>query len=339
MAYITLDKEHYFHNLGLLSDKLGGIDKLAVVLKDNAYGHGLLEMAALAKEFGVQKAIVRNQQEAKAIAGFFPFILILVPDMQDEVGDFSLVINSLEALSLVPQKAKIHLKIDSGMHRSGITQNEMERAFIMIDKQNLVLEGIMTHFRSADELSCELFWQMKVWENIKQKSLDLIARYGWNIPMFHSANSAAVLRTGDYHDSFARCGIATYGYEECDPAFGIADLKPVMQLWAEKIASRAMQKGVRIGYGGVGICHEDCTVSTYDIGYGDGYLRSHGKDDLRTAEGKKIIGRVSMDSVSVEGEADQVALFGDAKALAHYHDTIVYDLLVKLSPWLKRSVI
>jgi alanine racemase len=339
MGYITLSKANYFHNLQLLSDKLGSVERLAVVLKDNAYGHGLVQMATLAKEFGVTRAIVRNLAEAKQIEGMFPFIMILVPEGEEESGAFSLVINSLEALSLMPHGAKIHLKVDSGMHRSGIVVAELAEAFIMIEQRGLVLEGVMTHFRSADELSCELFWQMRVWEEIKERVLKLVKKHGFQRPLFHSANSAALLRLSTYHDDFARCGIASYGYEESHETLSYSRLKPVLQLWANKLSSRFLHKGECVGYGGVGELTSDAVVSTYDIGYGDGYFRYDGKGALCTPEGFQIVGRVSMDNISVISQKKQLLLLEDAKAVAHYHDTISYDVLVKLSAFLKRIVV
>lgn len=339
MAYIELNKQNYFHNLTLLSEKLESKEKLAVVLKDNAYGHGLLEMAKLASEFGISKAIVKSHSEAIMIKAYFPFIMILTPDMREVTTEFSLVINALSTLSKAPKGAKIHLKIDSGMHRNGIMISELEEAFIMIRDKGLILEGVMTHFRSADELSCELFWQMKVWEEIKKQSLLLVEKYAFERPLFHSANSAASLRIAAYDDDFARCGIASYGYDEFHNSFTASNLKPVLRLWAEKISTRAVKKGERIGYGGVGEIYHDGNVSTYDIGYGDGLLRYKGDGDLKTGEGLKIIGRVSMDNISVEGECKKLLIFADAKSLAHYHDTISYDVLVKLSPALRRTVI
>ncbi len=339
MAYIELSRKNYFHNLHYLVEKLGAKEKLAVVLKDNAYGHGLVEMAMLASEFGISKAIVKNHDEARVIEQFFDFILILAPDMQEAGDDFSLVINALTTLSKAPKGAKIHLKIDSGMHRNGIMIEELEEAFIMIKEKKLVLEGVMTHFRAADELSTELFWQMQVWKEIQKKSLLLVEKYGFNRPLFHAANSATLLRLSTYHDDFARCGIATYGYEEFHSVFGAFNLKPVLKLWAEKIATRVMQKGERIGYGGVGELPCGGEVSTYDVGYGDGFFRYKGEGDMKTEEGLKIIGRVSMDNISVEGVSEKVSLFSDAKSLAHYHDTISYDVLVKLAVTLKRKVI
>ena len=96
MSYITINKKNFFHNLRFLSDKLGSTDKLAVVLKDNAYGHDLVLMAKLSSEFGVTKAVVKNETEAKKIESFFETIIVLNPNF--ETTNFSLVLNSKEQL-------------------------------------------------------------------------------------------------------------------------------------------------------------------------------------------------------------------------------------------------
>ena len=332
MAYITLDSQAYHDNLTHLVDRLGAKEKLAVVLKDNAYGHGLMPMAKLASDYGISKAIVRNHQEASLIEALFPFIMILSPDMSQSSTRFSLVINSLEHLAKAPKQAKIHLKIDSGMHRNGISLAEIEAAFIMIQEKGLVLEGVMTHFRSADELSTELFWQMRVWKDIKAIVSGLVSKYAFEMPLFHSGNSATLLGLEHYHDDIVRCGIATYGY-------GDKNLKPVLSLWAEKITTRKLKKGEKIGYGGVGVMPENGSVSTYDVGYADGYFRYDGKGKLTTQEGFALLGRVSMDNLSIASDAQKVMLFSDARSLADYHDTIVYDILTRLSPLLKRQVL
>lgn len=331
MAYIKINTSHFAHNLQLLSEKLGSVDRLAVVLKDNAYGHGLDIMAKLASGFGVKRAVVRTVSEAKIIQAYFTHIIILSEIPKEKLEDkFSVAINDLEALNKAPHGSKIDLKIDSGMHRNGIMTSALERAFAMIKQKDLQLVSVMTHFRSADELSSELFWQMQNWKAIKKRVLSLILKYELPKPLFHSANSAATLRLNHYEDDFARCGIAIYGYHEMPECFGVYDLKPVLSLWAEKISSRQLKKGDRVGYGGMFAASKEMTVSTYDIGYGDGFFRFNGKGKLKTAEGKQILGRVSMDNISIEGAAQEVCLFNNAKLLSKQFDTISYDVLVKL---------
>jgi len=331
VSFIELSKQNYFHNLDILSDKLGNKDRLAVVLKDNAYGHGLEIMATLASEYGILKAIVQTSEEAKQIEQYFESIIILVPH-SNEINNskFNFVINDLSYIDKLPSCAKVHLKIDTGMHRNGIESQDLENAYKLIQKNSLSLEAIMTHFRSADELSSELFWQQKNWNKIKEKVLKLTQKYNFQKPLFHSANSATLLRVKNYNDDFARCGIATYGYQQIPSCYKMPTLKPVLSLWAEKISSRKLNYGQRVGYGGAYIAQKDMKVSTYDIGYGDGFFREINKD--------KFLGKVSMDSCAIEGDAEKVCILRDASEIANRHDTIPYDILVKLSPSIKRVI-
>ena len=336
MSFIRLNRVHYWHNLKVLSEKLGSIDKLAVVLKDNAYGHGLLEIASLASEFGVKRAVVRTHDEAQKIESFFDNIIILSPNFSYSYNPkFSLVINNLESLYLLENRSNIHLKIDTGMHRNGMMVSELEEAFNIIKKQNLSLEAVMTHFRSADEVSGELFWQMKKWKEIK----DRVNKLSSNKILFHSANSATLLRLENYEDDFARCGIATFGYHSLPASFRAFDLRAVMSLHANKLSRRVLKKGDRVGYGGLFQAKKTMTVSTYDIGYGDGFFRFNGIGKLSIADGRNILGRISMDSFSVEGESEEVTVFDNVREIALFFETISYDVLVKLSPLIKRVVI
>jgi len=328
MSYITISKANLFHNLNYLSKKLGSKEKLAVVLKDNAYGHGLKLIAKLSSEFGITKAIVKTEDEAQKIKEFFKEIIVLNPSFLDD--NFFLVINSIEQLKNSPASFKVHLKIDTGMHRNGIMIDEIEKAFQLILEKQHKLKGVLTHFRSADELSSELFWQQKQWKEVKEKVKSLCKKYDIKTPLFHSANSAATLRVSSYQDDFARCGIAVYGYHEMDKSFGEFDLKPVLKLYAQKLNSRKLKKGSRVGYGGVGKLQKDEIISTYDIGYCDGFFRNLYPN---------LLGRVSMDSCSMIGDKDEVCLIEDAKKIAKQNNTISYDVLVKLHPDIKRIVV
>ena len=329
MSFITISKENFFHNLEYLTNKLGSKDKLSVVLKDNAYGHGAKLMAKLSQEFGIKRAVVKNETEADEIEEFFKEIILLNPNFTHQNKKYHLVINSLQKLKLASKNQNIHLKVDSGMHRNGLSLEELEDAFKMLLEKKLNLTGVLTHFRSADELSSELFWQSKNWKNIKSEVKKLCKKYNIPIPLFHSGNSATVLRLENYEDDFARCGIAIYGYHEMQKSFGEFELKPVLKLFGEKISTRELKKGSRIGYGGVGVLKEDSLVSTYDIGYADGFTRNLYPN---------IVGRVSMDSVSVLGNSQNICLISDAKELAKQNNTISYEILVKLHPNIRRIV-
>ncbi len=339
MAYITLSRSAFFHNLELLCKKAGGKENLFIVLKDNAYGHGLAQMAKLSSEFGLECAVVRNYEEASQISGLFKDIIILNPVAPHKQSkNYSIVINDIATLCELKPNTSIHLKIDTGMHRNGLYPNEIFDAINKIEENSLHLKAVMTHYRSADELGSELFWQLKVWEQVKEKIKRVLKKRKSPLPIFHSANSAALLRLKNLKGESARCGIGAYGYHELNPLFGEFDLLPVLKLYARRISTKELKKAQRIGYGGTFQTNSKTTVSTYDIGYGDGLFRYNGKGDFYLG-GKKVLGKISMDSICFEGKKDEVLILDDAKKVARFFDTISYDILVKLSSSIQRVIV
>ncbi len=341
MAKIVINRDFYYHNLNLLSKKAGGIDKLMVVIKDNAYGHGLEIMAKLASEFGIRRVAVKNLQEALHVEHFFEEVLILAdhPCHNATKANISFAVHSFKSLKEFPKNSNIHINIDTGMHRNGILISEIREALEYVKAQSLNLKGVFTHFRSADDMSGELFWQQKNWEVAKKIAKKEIVALDLDMPSFHSCNSSALLRsTKEIDDDFARCGIATYGYTHIDESIATYDLKPVLSLYAKKLSSRVLKKGQKVGYGGVFEAQNDMIISTYDIGYGDGFFRYNGLGNLGIANGQKILGRVSMDSLCVEGKADEICLFDDVSEISKEFNTITYEVLTKLMPWIKREV-
>lgn len=334
MATITLNRENFHYNLKQIALKTGSIDKIAIVLKDNAYGHGLVLMAKLASEFGIRHAVVRSIKEAKEIKRLFQTVLILKEHaIKDET--FSFTLNSLEDIDYAQKGAKVELKVDTGMHRNGITMAQLDSALVQIKAQGLDLVGVMTHFRSADELSSELFWQKKQFETVKQ----CVREAGFSGVRFHSHNSAALLRSKYFEEDLVRVGIAAYGYNELSSVFDAVRLKPVMKLYAKKVSSRVLKVGERVGYGGDFIASREMLISTYDLGYGDGWCRGESNTAFVTAEGLPILGRVSMDFIALESEEDEVCVMADAQKAAVAFGTISYEVVTALSKEIKRVVV
>lgn len=342
MAFITINKAHFFHNLDLLCAKAGGRHNLMAVLKDNAYGHGLEIMAALASEYGLTKAAVKNMNEARLIAPLFEEVLVLVdhPTCKDIPLNVSLSAHSYEALETLEEGTSIHLSLDTGMHRNGIGEDEIVQALECIQKRGLVLKGAFTHFRSADELNSEFFWQKKRFERVRHILSGELVKRGMPSIAFHSYNSSGLLRCDTLgEDAYARCGIAMYGYTTLHASLGTFALKPVLSLWAEQLSQRVLKKGERVGYGGVYEALQDELISTYDIGYGDGFFRFDGLKPVRMANGEKSKGKMSMDSFCLGGDAKKVCLFEDANPLALHFNTISYEIITKLSSALPRHII
>ncbi|WP_198305262.1 alanine racemase [Arcobacter vandammei] len=340
MAKILLSKKNLFYNLEEISKKAKGKEKVAVVLKDNAYGHGLIEIASLCKEFGIQKAVVRTIEDAQKIRDYFSYIVVLADNsFHNYSHTFHIAINSLDDINKVPQNANIHLKIDSGMHRNGISIDDIEVAILGLLERKANITGVFTHHRGADTLSTDFFWQNENFTKAKTKVKELCEKLLIKVPSFHSCNSAGLFRKQIFDEDFARVGIATYGYLDNDEVFDFPKLKPVMSLWATKMATRELKKGQSLGYGGKFKAKENMVVSTYDIGYGDGFLRLNEDDSYKTPKGFEVLGRVSMDNLSLNSEDNEVCIFDDVTNLAKIHKTITYEITCSLKEGLKKEIL
>lgn len=334
MAFIKINKQNFYHNLNQIALKTGSVEKIAIVLKDNAYGHGLKLMGKLASEFGIKHAVVRKTAEAEQIRDLFETIIVLGDCViKDEVYSFAL--NTLAEIKQAQRGANVELKVDTGMHRNGIALDELDEALSLIKEQGLNLAGLMTHYRSADELSSEFFWQQKQFERAKQR----VKEAGFGDVRIHSHNSASILRTKSFDEDMVRVGIGAYGYNELPPLFDEVELRPVLSLHAKKISSRTLREGERIGYGGDFIASYDMRVSTYDLGYGDGWRRGDASNPYITSEGLPILGRVSMDLISLESEKETVCVMADAKVAAKQFGTISYEMTTALSADILKEVI
>ncbi len=342
MSYITISKDNYFYNLQRVVERVESIEQVAVVLKDNAYGHGLSIMANLAKEFGVKRAVVRNLQEAEEIKELFEYILILAPDGVVERENYFYTINSIDDIYKYGKNINLELKIDTGMHRLGISPMELYFAMNLIKNRSLRLRGFFTHFREADELSSTLFVQRELFKTLKENVIDSC----FNDLNIHSNNSAGLFRSGQKISSeMVRVGIASYGYLSGDNSLKFPSLKPVLSLWGERVGGlNYLKKGFRVGYGGVSkVENPKDRLSVYDIGYADGFKRLPEKDivsrTFQTPNGNYLYGKVSMDSTIFNSHKEDLEIFNSVSDLAKIFNTIEYEILVGLSERIKRRVI
>ncbi len=332
MAYIKINRDKFYHNLNQLALKAGGLERLAVVLKDNAYGHGLEIIAKLSSEYGIQEAVVVTLSEAMSIKEYFSHILLLHATPFED-SKFSFAITSLEALRGCNPKAKIELKVDTGMHRNGISMDELKEAIDIIKSRKLNLIGVMTHFRSADVTSSELAWQIYNFKRVKESFTKFK-----NI-RYHSHNSSALLRSSSFDEDIARVGISIYGYNELPPIHHTPTLLPIIELWAKRSSTRVVKKAQMVGYGGDFTAPSDMVVSTYDLGYGDGWMRGDSKSPYKTVDGLEILGRVSMDFISLTSDRNEICIMNNAQVVAKQFGTISYEITTLLSSELERVVI
>ncbi|WP_082942564.1 MULTISPECIES: alanine racemase [unclassified Helicobacter] len=355
-----------------------GAPEMALVLKDNAYGHGLEQIAALARAWGIKSVFVKNYAEAQKIAHLFPAITALYGRIPlnapsniyhsiTSISELKYLINELESAQNLDSSHRstsathpapansahpIELKVNIGMNRNGISFCELDSALELIAKAPRIrLAGVFAHNGYGDnddkafEASLENFAKIKrrvcAWSEAQN-----IAR-----PRFHSLSTSGALRVaqepkiaqgvlfGEGADDLVRIGIGAYGYHTSDIALHIS-LTPIASLWAQKISSHFLEKGERIGYGGVSVVRQSGVFSTYDVGYGDGLFRLSGKEaPLFCASGEEILPIMSMDCFSCAGEREEVCVFDDVREYAKCFGTIPYVILTHLSPFLKRVVV
>lgn len=337
MAYCLINKSNYFYNLSKIEDKID-IDKIAVVIKNNAYGHGLLEIAKLANEYGIKHAVVCTIKEAEQISNLFVSILVLQDLPNDKIKDNIIItVNSIEDLKKIPSGTNLEIEVDTGMHRNGILADELDLALDMILELDLNLSGVFTHFSSSYLNDESLFVQKQIFDDIRLH-INSDNRFSNDI-RFHCCASSSLFRIDDFDYDLARIGIASYGYISLPKDCIKPKLKPVLSLWAEKISTRIVPKGECIGYGQTYKAYTDIEVSTYDVGYGDGFMRLDENKKSTIEDGRKILGIVSMNSFSTLGSDDVVCVFNNAEKFPKIHNTIVYEILSNIKSEINKVVI
>ena len=241
---------------------------------------------------------------------------------------------SLDDLDKCISNCNIELKIDTGMGRNGILPSEILNALSIIKKKNLKLNGVFTHFSSADENDDITFAQEKLFldsVSIIKSTVDIAFR-------IHCANSAGAHKVNNDLYDMARVGIGLYGYLDISEVKDLVE--PVLSLHAKKISTRFLNIGDTINYGATFIVpYDNFVVSNYDVGYSDGFFRLNERKKAVTVKNKEILGRVSMDSLSVEGDDKEICIFNNARELAKVHDTIHYEILTNLHASVPKFII
>ena len=331
MSELDLNRSAYIHNLTKICTKAGGKDRVILVLKDNAYGHGAALVGREAASYGIKFCAVKNEAEARELEPFFEHILILshIPH-GGESERFVYAINDISLIAKFKKGVRVHIAVDTLMHRNGVAIDEVRATCEDALAHGLQICGAFTHFRSAEELSSDYFVQRQNFDAVKAVVREICG--GSNLT-FHSHNSAATERFGELADECVRVGIAAYGYAQFDESL---ELKRVASLWAHKVSGRVLKKGQCAGYGAKFCASEDMQIAVYDLGYGDGLLRYAGEGELKTAGGQRLLGKMSMDSFCCEDVGDKICVFDDARVLAYFFGTISYDVLTKLSPSINR---
>jgi alanine racemase len=250
------------------------------------------------------------------------------------------------------KRAKIHIKVDTGMGRIGfaLTEDSIKEVLAISQLPNIEVEGIFTHFSKADEVDKTYTYEQisKFDEFVKKLELK-----GLHIKYKHAANSAGIIEYSEAHYNIVRAGIALYGlYPSQEVSTNKIKLKPALSLISQVIFTKTVEKGTKISYGGIYTTKERSVIATVPVGYGDGFpraLSSKGRVLIR-GQYAKIVGRVCMDQFMVdvthiEGvcEGDEAVLIGKqgdnqitVEEIADIAGTINYEIVCQLGKRIPR---
>lgn len=360
-AWAEVDLGAIRHNYREIRTCVQGGAKLCAVVKADAYGHGAIPVARVAVEEGADYLAVATLSEAIELrkAGFTTPILILgivMPEDARDIVDYDITqvvceFPLAEAISREAvrqhKKAKVHLKVETGMGRIGIRPEEIGALAERVSHlPNLEIEGLFSHFATADSAD-------KTYAHAQlarfQLALAELGKRGIAIPIRHIAESAAILEMPEAHFDMVRAGIIQYGMWPSKEVSHPIALKPAMKLLAKVVFLKTVHKGESIGYGRHFIATRESRIATLPIGYADGYIRAYGNGGEVEICGKRapIAGRVCMDQVMIDvtdipevREGDVATLWGSdtltADEAAGWLHTINYELPCLISPRVPR---
>lgn len=334
------------HNFELVKS-YARAQKIMPVIKANAYGHGMVQVAKalpLADAFAV--AIIDEAVELREAGILSPITVLHGASNQAELKlaeqlRLDLVVHQLEQINLLERTTctkpfTIWLKLDTGMHRIGITPEQFQSAYQRLQAApNVAQVRLMSHFACADDID----------NPMTLDQLSLFDRLTSGINAVKSlANSAAIMAWPQTHKDWVRPGVMLFGVSALlNWQQHTNQLKPVMTLQSTVIAIKELQPGESVGYGANWIASRPTRLAVIAIGYGDGYPRSlpSGAPILINGRIAKIAGRISMDSFSVDISdlpdvqiGTTVTLWGQGLAverIAELANTIAYELLCQIS--------
>lgn len=332
--------------------RLIGASKLCIVLKANAYGHGLGAFALLTQPWADSFAVATVNEGVKLRdSGVTAPILVLSPHLQEEIPaliryKLTPLISHGEYIAAYAEAAQkeglplnLHLKIDTGMGRMGVRpEGALSLAKKISASPYLKIGGLCTHFANADEIEGaeSVRLQFEIFNTVKQN----LASEGIIPPFIHTANTGATLLHPQTHCDMVRVGLGVYGYFEAQKS----PLTPILSLKSKVMLSKTIKAGDKVSYGHTWTAKKDTQIGIVPAGYGDGYSRLLSNRGQVLIEGKlyPIIGRVCMDQtiVDITGlhkplEKD-VLLYGDhpvlnASTLAKTAGLSSYEVLTTLA--------
>ena len=374
-TWVEIHEQSLTSNIQTLKSLVSEGSTFCPVLKSNAYGHGMKEVARIARRNGVNAFAVDSIDEALLLRDLFPtsMLLVLGYTISDRFleaihANIELTMYDLEGLrelesvaSKSSLNAKVHVKIDTGLTRQGILPDDLSDILTCFHQSpHIQLVGVSSHFANIEDTVNPEFATIQ-FERFK-KNVELITSDGFQPEHIHCTCSAATILYPQTHGTLVRAGISLYGIY---PSISVEEtikrqsiscvLKPVLT-WKTRIAQiKTISSGTPIGYGLTETVNKRSRIAILPVGYWDGYDRglSSKGEVLVSGYRCKIMGRVCMNMMMINvsdvpnvKKNQEVILIGKdarnilkAEFLAEKIQTNVYEILTRINPLLPRIIV
>lgn len=347
-TYVEVSLESINNNINEVKKCIDSHVKILAVIKADAYGHGAKAIGNFLKDkvdyFGV--ATIEEAVELRKSNISIPILILGYTSPKQNIDlinyDITQTVYSIEMAEEISKtaiklgkKSKVHIALETGMNRIGfkVSRESVEDVKTISKMENLILEGMFTHFSCADEKDKGYSkMQMERYDEfVKMLNYNKI-----NIPIKHMCNSAGIIEFDNHRFDMVRSGIITYGLypsDEVDKEH--LNLQPVLEWKAHIINISEVQENCGVSYGKTYITNKKTKIATISIGYADGYMRNLSNRGRVIIKGKyaPIIGRVCMDQMMVDVTdindievEDEVILVGTDK-----ENSITIEELAKLA--------
>jgi len=355
-AEVDLDAIRY--NFSQIKKLIGKNTSVLVIVKGNAYGHGIFEVSSVLQDMAVNFLGVATLDEALFLRGrgINTPILILGSVLQHEAepairNNITLTLCHMElakeidrVASELNKKAHVHIKIDTGMGRIGVWHEEaFDFVKDIVNFKNIFIEGIYTHFSAAGRDKFFTTYQIDSFTSI----LENLKKAGIEIPYRHAANSIATVSLKKAHLNLVRPGLIIYGMYPKKSFSRRLNLKPALSLKSRVVFLKKTPAGRSISYGRTYITQKPTVIATLPIGYADGYGRILSNKAKVLVKGQRapVVGKVTMDQTMIdighiEGVTlgDEVVLIGKqgdneirCEELARVAGTIPYEIVCSIT--------
>lgn len=361
VSQLVIDLDKVEQNIKKHRELLSHGVRLMAVLKGNAYGMGAVEIGKAAVRAGADWLAVALREEAQElienkiqvpllVLGYTSeedYEYLIMHDIRPTIYSLAIARGYSQKAVELKKKIKVHVKIDTGLHRIGFAPEESSVGLMeeIAKLPNLEIEGIYTHFANADaKEDAGLQEAFHLFQNF----LSILEERQIHIPVAHCANSVTTMRRKECHLDMVRIAISIYGEYPCEDSrqFG-PKLEPVVTLKTILIDKRKIPEGTPIGYFYQWTSKQESLIGTIPIGYYDGFFRNYFSKGYALIGGRRvpIAGKLCMDMMMLDltgaGNVeigDEVVLIGrqgdeeiTVEEVARGMDTINYEVLIRIS--------